>query len=123
MKRIAILTAAALAFGVGVASAQQHIPLPKPPNDIKMIRYPAPSAQYDKLVQYYLTLVRSLPMRFHVSQADTDIVVLMLKDCAGRVEADGIVTKDEAKYCENITMAKIHELATPYMMQQAAGGD
>jgi len=124
MKRGAILAAAAILFGVGIANAQHHnSPLPKPPEPLpKIVHFPAPASQYDKYVQYYLTLLRSLPAKMNVKQGDVDVVILMLKDCASRVEADGIVTQNEAKYCETITMNKVHELATPYFMQQAAGG-
>ncbi len=121
--RGALLAAAAVLFGVSVASAQHTSPLPKPPEPLpKTVHFPAPASQYDKYVQYYLVLLRSLPSRMNVRQADVDIVILLLKDCASRIEADGIVTQNEAKYCETITMNKVHELATPYVMQQAAGG-
>jgi hypothetical protein len=122
--RRALLAAATIIFGVSIASAQHTTsPLPKPPEPLpKFVRFPAPASQYDKYVQYYMTLLRSLPSRMGVKQGDVDVVILLLKDCASRIEADGIVTQAESKYCETITMNKVHERATPYMMQQMAGG-
>jgi len=124
MKKIGILAAAALVLGVGIASAQMrppHVPLPKPPDNLKSMHFPASSAQYEKIVQWYLALIRSFPTRFRITQGDTDTIILHLKDCAGRIESDGIVTKSEADYCNNTTMAKVQEVITPYIMQQAGG--
>ena len=124
-KHTAILGAIALVLGVGVASAQEHhfAPLPKPPDGAKQVRFPAPAAQYDKYIQWFVTLLRTLPARYNVPQSEGDVVIVLLKDCASRIEADGIVTKDESKYCENITMAKLHEIVTPYVMERAGGGN
>ncbi len=126
--KIGILAAAALVLSVSVAGAQQqvpHVPLPKLPDNLKTLHFPAPAAQYDKLVQWHLALIRTLPQRFHITQGETDVLVLYLKDCAGRIEADNIVTKAEADYCTNSTMAKVQEVLTPYIVQMQAqqGGD
>jgi hypothetical protein len=127
MKKLGAFAAVALVLGVSVASAQQrpnHVPLPKPPDNLKSIRFPTSAAQYEKFVQWYLALIKQLPQRFHVSPGETDILVLHLKDCAGRIEADNIVTKAEADYCAASTTAKVDEVITPYLLQmQAQGGD
>ena len=118
---VAILVGAAMICGASVASAQ-HMPLPPPPPEFKSMRFPAPAAKYEKVVQWYLGLIRQIPSRFHATQADTDVVILVLKDCASRVESDGIVTEGESKYCERVTLAKVHELMVPYMMEQQGNG-
>jgi hypothetical protein len=118
----AILGVGAVVLGVSAASAQiAPQPLPPVPDGIMNMTFPAPAARYEKFVQYFLTIIRQAPTRFHITQGDTDLLVLVVKDCAARVEADGWVTKHESKYCEKITTAKIHELMAPYVIQQAGG--
>ncbi len=121
----ALLGGVALVLGVNVANAQQrpNMPLPPPPKELKTLRFPAPAAKYDQVVQWYLGLIRQFPVRFHAAQADTDLLVLLVKDCASRIEADGIVTQGEHKYCERTILAKAHELMTPYMMQERGDGN
>lgn len=125
MKKLAPFAAVALVLGVSVASAQQrpHTPLPKPPDNLKTIRFPASAAQYEKFVQWYLALIRTFPQRFHVTPGETDILILHLKDCAGRVEMDNIVTKAEADYCSATTTAKAEEILAPYIAQMQAQGN
>ena len=125
MKRF--VGACALAIGMllqgASANAQQRMPLPKPDHPLPRItRFPIPAAQYDQYVQYYLVVIRQLPARFHVAQSDADSIVLLVKDCASKVEADGYVTRSEMDYCHNIMMTKAHEVAAPYMLQRAGGG-
>ena len=126
MKRVSLLAVAAVVFCVGVASAQQApspMPLPTPPKELQTLRFPAPAAQYDKVAQWYMSFVRTFPARFHISQADSDLILLVLKDCTSRIEGDGVVTAGESKYCERITFAKAHEVLTPYMMQAMGDGN
>lgn len=107
--------------GGGEQQQQQQIDIPKPNQPLPVLRYPAPAANYERYVQYWLQLLRSMPSsRYHVAQVDVDSAVLMLKDCSARIEADGYVTRNEAKACRKQMMAKLHEIATPYMMQFAA---
>lgn len=123
MKRGVLFAAtAAIAIALtGVASAQQAQPLPPLPENLGKLKFPMPAAQYDKIAQWVYTIIRQAPSRFHATQADADAVLLVAKECATQVEADGWVTKQESKYCERITSAKIHELMTPYIMQQQGG--
>jgi hypothetical protein len=123
-KHLGLFAATAVVLGVGIASAQQrppHVTLPTPPDNLKSMRFPTSAANYDKFVQWYLTLIRSMPQRFHITQGESDLLVLHLKDCAGRIEADNVVTKSEANYCTNSTMAKVQEVLAPYIAQQAGG--
>ena len=123
----AILAGAMVVFAVTAASAQQrptptHMALPPPPKALQSLRFPAPADKYDQLAQWYLALFRQFPARFHVAQADTDLLILLLKDCTARIEADGIVTEGEHKYCRRQTLAKAHELMVPYMLQERGDG-
>lgn len=126
----ASLVATTLMIG-GSASAQQRpSPLPtgngnsalKPENKLPPLRFPTTAATYEQYVQYWLKLVRTATTKYRVSQGDANKVVLHLKDCASRVEADGYVTRAEANYCRTTTMSMVHEIATPYMMQAAGDG-
>jgi len=115
-----------LVVGINTADAQQRppvVPLPKPPSDLKNIRYPTSPTQYEKVVQWELQIVRTLPQRFHLSQGETDAILLHLKDCASRVEMDGVVTLSEFQYCNNTTMAKVQEALTPIIAQMAGGSN
>lgn len=121
---VGALVVLGLVVGIGTADAQQRppvVPLPKPPSDLKAIRYPTSAAQYEKVVQWELQIVRSLPQRFHLSQGETDAIILHLKDCASRIEGDGVVTLSESQYCNNTTMAKVQEAVTPIIAQMAGG--
>lgn len=118
---LGILIGASLFCGATVAQAQ-HMPLPQAPPEFKSMRFPAPATTYDKVVSWYVAMLRQVPARFHVAPGDADAVILVLKDCASRIESDGVVTEGESKYCERITLAKVHELMVPYMMEQQGNG-
>jgi len=129
MKRF--VGACALAVGMllqgASANAQQtqptpQIPLPKPAHPLpRLTHFPVPAAQYDQYVQWYLQILRQMPSRYHVTQGEVDSVILLLKDCAGKIESDGYVTRTEMDYCHNVMMSKVHEIAAPYMLQAAGG--
>ncbi len=127
MKRVVLLVALMLmVVGIPTANAQQQqvqpIPeVPKPDHPLPLLRFPAPAATYDLYVQYWLQLIRTAGQRYHVGPGETDKVVLLVKDCAMRVEADGYVTQGEARDCRVMAMTKMHEIATPYIVQAAAG--
>jgi len=122
---------AAATLVVSSANAQQRpTPLPsgggagsgsalKPDHKLPTLHYPTPAATYEQYVQYYLKLIRAASSRYHVASADTNKVILFLRDCSARVEADGYVTEREAHYCNSQTMAMVHDIATPYIMQAA----
>jgi hypothetical protein len=132
MKRAAVLLMAVV-MGVAVsASAQQRpapLPVPIPSNTgtasghhgrLPVLRYPVSAAQYDQYSQFYIGLLRKAVGRQGITQGDVDKAILAIKDCAGRIEADGVVTRSESQYCRRVLREKIHELATPYLMKYAA---
>ena len=131
MKRlVALLGVTALVVTVNAVNAQnrpQPMPLPSgtatstAQPDWSKVRFPLSAMQYDKLLAPLLDTVRTSPSKLHASQGDADLLVLTIKDCAMRVEADGWVSKQEAKYCDRIISAKIQEIMSYYTAQ--AGGN
>ncbi len=133
MKRLGLLLGV-LILGAFVvlaqdASAQQRpTPVPatthgssiKPDRPLPPLHFPTTAATYEAYVQFYLKMLREAGVRYHVDSGDTNKAILLLRDCASRVEADGYVTRNEARACHRQTMAMVHEIATPYMMQYAA---
>ena len=126
MKRllcICAIVSGMLLQGVQANAQQQQItPLPKPVHPLPKLRhFPIPASDYEQYVQWYLQVLRTMPARYHVQQGEVDSVILLLKDCSSKVEADGYVTRREMDYCNNQMFAKIREIAAPYILQHAGG--
>lgn len=128
MKRFLCITAvvSAMLFQGVQANAQQthqHVdPLPRPTHKLPPLQhFPVRAADYEQYVQYYLVVLRSLPGRYHMNPGDLDPVILNLKECSSKIEADGYVTRREMDYCHNQMITKMHEVAGPYILQHAAG--
>jgi hypothetical protein len=133
MKKLLAPFLALVMFAAVDASAQQR-PQPLPTNTgntsttggdplhkpLPPLHYPAPASTYQAYVNFYAALLRQAGTKFNVAPGDIDKAMLLLKDCAARVQADGYVTLAEARYCRVLTMRKVHELAAPYMIKHAA---
>ena len=125
MKRFVAVCAIVLGFSMygSTVSAQQRQPLPKPAQPLPhLTHFPVPASAYEQYVQWSLQMLRQLPSRYRVAQSDVDKLILNLKDCSSRAESDGYVTRQEMDYCNKVMKAKLHEVAAPYILQQAAGG-
>jgi hypothetical protein len=90
------------------------------PSHLPPMHYPATAWRYHKHVEFMLGLLQKAVGRAHVTQGDVNKVVLVLKDCAAHAEADGYVTREEGQHCQTVVYEKLHELATPYLIQYAA---
>jgi hypothetical protein len=123
MKYLGLLAAVALSVSmVGTAAAQQ-MPQPLPTNgtggthhvtvhqDISPLRFPATAARYEVFVSFMLDGIRKMSTsRGVVTQGDINKMVLQLKECAARVEANGTVTSAENASCIGILRTSLREI-------------
>jgi len=97
----AALVAAGLLVASPIASAQQqqqqHAQQHHP--NANIVRFPMPAASYHLRIDRMLTMLRKARPVGPVSQGDLNKAILIIKDCAMRAEADGIVTQAEATGC------------------------
>ncbi len=74
---------------------------PPNPNAVKL-PYPVSAARYEQFVSARLTMLRNARPIGPLSQGDINKVILLVRDCAMRVEADGVVTHNEMRQCNAI---------------------
>ena len=118
MKRHVILLATAIAVFTtsnGVAQ-QQRANAQQQHAHLRAMAHPGPmsAAAYEVKVQKGLNMLRAMRPFGPVTQSDINQAILLGRDCASTVEADGVVTDAEFKYCDKVMndfyRQKLHEL-------------
>lgn len=111
MKKLLAITAFGLALTLvdGGASAQQRLTMPGPaahkPTHTVVNSFPMPAAQYELIVSKALEKMRGVHPVGPVTQGDLNKVILLFRDCASHVEADGYVTIAESNRCTQVVRA------------------
>jgi len=106
-----------LAFVTSDASAQQQtqgVRRMTPEQRAHMVQlahqFPMSADTYERtIVQKILTKARTMRPVGPVTQGDINGGILLVRDCASRVEADGIVTHAEFVYCGQVVANYQHE--------------
>jgi hypothetical protein len=101
MKKLLAVAAFGLAFTLvdSGASAQQHQTTQTTQATPAPHFFPMPAATYEVVISKALEKMRAVKPVGPMTQGDLNKVILLLRECASRAEADGIVTAAEMNGC------------------------
>jgi hypothetical protein len=122
MNKFAIIVfSGAITIALG-ASAQQLPQQPthhgqhlNPAGHVIKNPYPMPAARYEITVSKSLQALRAMHPMGPITQGDINKALLLVRDCAMRVEADGIVTMGEMRMCNNMFADLKRQVSTQAM--------
>ena len=103
-KLLGVLAAGALLTQVNGASAQQKWTIPGPQTHQQAhnhVHFPVSAAVYEVHISKALEKLRASRPIGPITQGDLNHTILILRECASRVEADGIVTVAEMNSCNH----------------------
>ena len=102
MNRLAIWLVAAIGLCPTSGSAQQQQPQQHRAAQQHAKHVVMTAQQYEMVVQKGLSIMRAMRPVGPITQADINGGILLARDCATTVEADGVVTPAEYRYCSNL---------------------
>ena len=107
-KLLGVLLSGVVLTFVSGASAQQKWTIPGPQNthahtqQHAQVHFPIPAAVYEAKISKALEKLRTARPIGPITQGDVNKVILLIRECASRVEADGYVTAAEMTSCNNV---------------------
>lgn len=106
-KLLGVLLAGVVLTSVDGASAQQKWTIPGPQNthahtQHAQVHFPIPASVYELKISKALEKLRASRPVGPITQGDLNKVILLLRECASRVEADGYVTVAEMTSCNHV---------------------
>jgi len=110
-KLLGVLVAGILLTQVDGASAQQKWTIPGPQNTHAhqqghaQVHFPISAAIYEVHISRALEKLRAARPIGPITQGDLNHTILILRECASRVEADGVVTVAEMNSCNHAVYA------------------